>query len=585
MSHEMQQRVRDLFETAVEKPVAERLTWLREQTGTESAVYEQVARLLQASSASGEFLAQPACRRVLPPMTEGMIIGAYRVLRELGSGGMGIVYLSVRSDQAYHRLAALKVIRPELRSDPLVERFLAEREILARLDHPNIARIIDGGQTAEGLPYFVMDYVDGLPIDIFCSQRSATLTQRLNLFRQICEAVQYLHDNHIVHRDLKPANLLVTQDGVVKLLDFGIARPSDSATSATTGLPLLSPGYASPEQIISRSASPAADIYSLGAVLYELLTGARPLNFDGMGLQQMLKAVAELDPCPPSRVPIPPAPGGVDPNFGAIHSRLAGDLDSIVLMALRKDPSRRYASPAAFATDIERFQQNLPVMARRTSSLYLVGKTLQRHGVRIAASLVVAASLAFGGFSTYQAIHYRHQILQIRNEVETLRSTYLPSNAAAQVLTHVPVQASPSSGSQSVPQLNPQFSKDLNQLTHDLESVAPAVLRSPLAPRRLTSDMVDQSLDLFSRTAPETVKDPASAAALGRAYLAASELQWNPDGTSLNQPAQAAESCKKALQAIQAAKALTGNKLEGNNDVQQVVTQLLSTLHRIPAPE
>jgi hypothetical protein len=182
------------------------MAWLREQTGADSAVYEQVARLLQASSASGELLVQPACKRAMPPMSEGMTIGSYRVLRELGSGGMGIVYLTVRSDQVYHRLAALKVIRPELRSDPLVERFLAEREILARLDHPNIARIIDGGQTAEGLPYFVMDYVDGLPINIFCFQRSATLTQRLNLFRQICDAVQYLHDNHIVHRDLKPDN-------------------------------------------------------------------------------------------------------------------------------------------------------------------------------------------------------------------------------------------------------------------------------------------------------------------------------------------------------------------------------------------
>jgi serine/threonine protein kinase len=174
ISHEARQHIWSLFEKASELPAAERLAWLREQAGTENGLHEQVARLLEASGNSGEFLAQPVYHRALPPMTEGMTIGAYRVLRELGSGGMGIVYLAIRSDHVYRRLAALKVIRPELRSDPLIARFLAERQILARLDHPNIARIIGGGQTAEGLPYFVMDYVDGLPIDTFCSQRSAT---------------------------------------------------------------------------------------------------------------------------------------------------------------------------------------------------------------------------------------------------------------------------------------------------------------------------------------------------------------------------------------------------------------------------
>jgi len=583
MSTGTKQRVRDLFDMADGVPASERMTWLREQTKGEDGVYEQVAQLLKASSASGEFLAQSACQRPLPPMTEGTTIGSYRVLRELGSGGMGIVYLTVRSDQVYHRLAALKVIRPELSSDPLIERFLAEREILARLDHPNIARIIDGGQTAEGLPYFVMDYVDGLPINVFCSHRNATLAQRLNLFRQICDAVQYLHDNRIVHRDLKPANLLVTEAGVVKLLDFGIARTSDSTTSATTGLPLLTPGYASPEQILSRSSSPSADIYSLGAILYELLTGVRPLNLDGLSLPEMLKVVAETAPCLPSRVPPPAAPGGPDPTFTAIHHQLAGDLDSIVLMALRKEPNRRYVSPAAFATDIERFQQNLPVMARRTSPLYLVGKSIQRRGIRVVASIIVAASLAFGCFATYKVIYYRHQIEGIRNEVENLRSVYLPSNVLAQA--QAPVQASSPSSSQAISQPNPQLSKDLNQLAHDLESVAPTMLRSPLVPRSQTSNLVEQSLDLFSETTPEAVKDPASAAALGRAYLAASHLQWNPEGASLDQPAQAAESCRKALQTLQSADTLAGNNLVDNKDVKQVVTQLLGALQRIPASD
>ncbi|MGB8262131.1 MAG: serine/threonine-protein kinase, partial [Terracidiphilus sp.] len=534
-----QQRVRELFAAAAEVPAAERKAWLRRQTAGQDELYEKVARLLDASQSSGGFLAEPAFQRPAPPAVEGTTIGAYRVLRELGSGGMGIVYLTVRSDNVYNRLAALKVIRPELRSDPLVRRFLAERQILARLDHPNIARIVDGGETPDGLPYFVMDYVDGQPIDQFCAARQATLEERLELIRQTCAAVEYLHANNVIHRDLKPANLLVTEAGVVKLLDFGIARHVATATGETTGLPLLTPGYASPEQLLSRTLTPAADIYSVGAVLYELLTGARPLRLEGLTLPEMLKTVAESEPCPPSqaRATMPAAGQAADSALEELRPRLAGDLDAIVLMALRKQPERRYPSPAALAADLDRFRRGLPVVARRDSKLYFIARTLRRNALRIAAGLLVAASLGVGGVSTWRAMHYRQQIQSVRADVETLRNRYAPAagQAAGSVAPEAKKRVPPPA------QLSPtQLSEDLNGLARKLQAAPPEALSGPLAPTEMSTDLVHEALDLFARVAPEAMHDPETAAALGRAYLAVSRLQWNPDGKSLDQPAGAA---------------------------------------------
>jgi hypothetical protein len=257
------------------------------------------------------------------------------------------------------------------------------------------------------------------------------------------------------------------------------------------------------------------------------------------------------------------------------------------MVSLRKEPERRYASPAAFAADVVRFQQNFPVVARRNSPLYVVGKNLQRYSVRIAACLVIAASLAFGGISTYKAIHYRIEIEKIRTEVETMRSLYA-SQPATQTLhaeegSTAGLSSSKNEGHSLEPgqkpgqASKPELSKDLNILARNLQSTTPEVLRSPLAPRRLTKELVQQSLDLFSAAAPEAIKDPASAAALGRAYLAVSQIQWNSNGASLNQPEEAAKTCKKALIALKS------RRLEsGNQEVRQVVGQLLGALNRIP---
>jgi serine/threonine protein kinase len=265
MAENTQRLIRDLFDGASELPATERQAWVEARAQGNAEVAAHVMRLLNAARASGQsFLAEPVFKRESPALQEGMMIGPYRVLRELGSGGMGVVYLTMRSDEVYRRLAALKVIRPELRDHPLKDRFLREREILARLDHPNIARIIDGGTTPNGLPYFVMDYVDGRPLDAYCRATCATLDQRLNLFRQTCDAVEYLHENNVLHRDLKPANILVTANGQVKLLDFGVSKLGFSKpgfdSKATAGMPVVTAVYASPEQIGAQTVTAASDI-------------------------------------------------------------------------------------------------------------------------------------------------------------------------------------------------------------------------------------------------------------------------------------------------------------------------------------
>jgi eukaryotic-like serine/threonine-protein kinase len=565
MADNTQRLIRELFDAASDLPVAERQAWLETHAHGDAEVVASVMRLLRASSASGQgFLAEPAFKRERPALEEGMMIGPYRVLRELGSGGMGVVYLAMRSDEVYQRLAAVKVIRPELRANPMRDRFLKEREILARLDHPNIARIIDGGTTPNGLPYFVMDYVDGLPLDGYCRSQRATLEQRLGLFRQACEAVQYLHDNNVLHRDLKPANILVTQTGQVKLLDFGVSKlgtlKAGFDNNTTTGMPVLTAGYASPEQITSKPVTAASDIYSLGVVLYELLTGVRPLKPDDKNLPEILETITDELPLKPSTQPEPPA--DVDPGhlLAGIRPRLAGDLDCILLMALRKEPERRYASAAAFAEDIARFLARRPVLARGDGTAYRLSRTLRRHRMRVAALVLIAISLAGGGVALWRALDYRNQIQALKGELVELKSHESQYRSLP------------------VPQARALMQKDLNHLSTEIEAKAPAILKSKLAPKTTTRQLVQQSLTYFADTQPSTGNDPPTVAALGRAYLAVAQTQWSPEHASLNDPKEAVDTC------IAAVKALTANKeLMQNPEIQQTLEKFRVVLEANPA--
>jgi eukaryotic-like serine/threonine-protein kinase len=332
----------------------------------------------------------------------GNRIGPYRILREIGRGGMGAVYLAERDDEHYRRQVAIKLIKPGLGGDVIRRRFRNEMQILAELNHANIARLFDGGETPEGVPYLVMEYVEGSPINEYCEGKQLSTEQRLNLFCTVCAAVQYAHQHLVIHRDIKPGNVLVTSDGVPKLVDFGIAKLLDQGTFGSdltaTAMPFMTPQYASPEQLRSESVTTATDVYSLGVVLYELLSGRLPYRFRSRVPHEMAKAICEDDPERPS-IAIAAANGDERQTIKR-PKRLHADLDNIVLMAMRKEPQRRYASAEQLAEDIQRHLNGLPVRARQDTFAYRAGKFIRRQKVAVAAAALVAITLLVGIIAT-----------------------------------------------------------------------------------------------------------------------------------------------------------------------------------------
>jgi tRNA A-37 threonylcarbamoyl transferase component Bud32/tetratricopeptide (TPR) repeat protein len=333
----------------------------------------------------------------------GRTVSQYRIVAKLASGGMGDVYRAVRADGTYEKQVAVKFIRSGFDTDFFLDRFRSERQILANLDHPNIARLIDGGTTDDGKPYVVMEYVQGQPIDAYCDQHASSLLERLHLFRTVCSAVAYAHQNLVVHRDLKPGNILVTGEGVPKLLDFGIARilnprQSEMASEHTVTLfRMLTPDYASPEQVRNEAITTSSDVYSLGVILYVLLTGQRPYRVGTGSPHEIMKAICETDPDKPStavtRVPAAERVGGK-------RRALAGDLDNIVLKALKKESERRYSSVEQFSEDIGRHLAGLPVVAHRDTIGYRARKFMGRHKVAVGAAALLALSLVGGLIAT-----------------------------------------------------------------------------------------------------------------------------------------------------------------------------------------
>jgi serine/threonine protein kinase/tetratricopeptide (TPR) repeat protein len=342
------------------------------------------------------------------PDPSGELIGPYRIVRSLGRGGMGEVFLAERADQQFQQQVAIKLVRRGLLSRHVQGRLKLERQILATLDHPNIARLFDGGTTADGTPYIVMEYVDGEPIDIYCDSRSLTIAQRLGLFRTVCSAVHRAHQNLVVHRDLKPSNILVTRDGVPKLLDFGIAKMLDDRqmmhTMAVTHADyrVMTPDHASPEQISGEPITTASDTYVLGVVLYEMLCGCKPFTPKGNRLGDLERAICEETAPAPSMVVQQHADAaaiarqrGTSP--ARLRRELAGDLDNIVQMAMRKEPQRRYSSVEQFSADVERHLLGMPVLARADAWSYRAGKFLKRHA--LVAGLAAAFVALLIGFS------------------------------------------------------------------------------------------------------------------------------------------------------------------------------------------
>jgi len=403
-----------VFEAALDLPVADRAAFIDDACGGNAALLEEVRSLLSWHKGSTGFLETPAGHFVDLTVEAssavkliGQPVGPWRILDVVGTGGMGVVYRAERADAAFRRHAALKVVRPGPDSPQIVERFQLERETLAALDHPNIARLMDGGTTAEGQPFFVMELVDGEPIDRYCDEQRLSIDERLDLFRKVCAGVQYAHENLVVHRDIKPDNILVTKDGVPKLLDFGVAKilsrdaaPEDPAATAATWM--MTPDYASPEQVSGRPSTTATDVYSLGVLLHVLLTGARPYTLSGTTPAAIEKQLLEFTLIPPSeRAVSSPESEERAAQRGGLNSlklakRLTGDLDAIVMRALGRVPASRYSSVEQLAEDVARHRASYPVHARGRTAGYATRLFVRRHRAAIAVASLVGAVIVGG---------------------------------------------------------------------------------------------------------------------------------------------------------------------------------------------
>ena len=389
------QNVKEIFLTALEKDAVSRPKFLDEICAADSALREEIESLLASHEEVEDFIEEPAFQvgKVFAhdsKRTEKHF-GNYKIINEIGAGGMGAVFLAARADGEFSQQVAVKIIRQTIAESEIVNRFKRERQILASLNHPNIARLLDGGVSADGLPFLAMEFVEGEAITKFAERENLNLEARLQLFLKVCSAVIYAHRSLIVHRDLKPSNILVTHDGEPKLLDFGLAKLlgenlTNDAAQTQTAFRAMTPAYASPEQLKNEPITTASDIYSLSVVLYELLTGERPFHFEGKSLDEIIKTVTAFEPPPPS----------ANPKSKFRNPKLRGDLDNIVLTALRKEPARRYQSVEAFADDIERYLNGLPVSARPNTFSYRASKFIKRHKVGVAAASLIFLSLIGG---------------------------------------------------------------------------------------------------------------------------------------------------------------------------------------------
>lgn len=390
MTPERWRQVKSTLQQLLDQPRAARPFLLDSLCAGDRQLRAEVESLLAADDEAGAFLEQPALEQDLTPGTR---LGPWRLAEQLGRGGMGAVYRAVRDDDQFQQEVAIKVVKRGMDTVEVLERFRYERQILAFLNHPNIGRILDGGAAPDGRPYLVMELVEGIPINDYCSIHGLSIPARLDLFRRVCEAVQYAHRNLIVHRDLKPGNILINTQGEPKLLDFGIAKilvpnlPGQSAT-LTLNERRLTPDYASPEQVRGEPVNTASDVYSLGAVLYELLTGKRAHRFENLSAAELERVVCETEVARPSEVCAEHAP------------ILRGDLDTIILKALHKDSSRRYLSVEQFSEDLRRWEAGLPVLARPDTLTYRARKFVARNRAGVAFAALLAIALVGGAVAT-----------------------------------------------------------------------------------------------------------------------------------------------------------------------------------------
>jgi TolB-like protein/Tfp pilus assembly protein PilF/tRNA A-37 threonylcarbamoyl transferase component Bud32 len=416
MTGDQWQAVKRIAADALDVSERERAAFVASRCGADASLRHDVLSLLASTAKATDLfeasdLPAAGLRAILVEAESaagslvGRHIGPYRLVAEIGRGGMGAAFLAERADEAFTRRVAVKLIKRGMDTDAILRRFLHERQILANLSHPNIATLLDGGTTDDGLPYFIMEYVDGLPIDVFCDSQTLPVRARLALFQAVCAAVQHAHENRVIHRDLKPANILVSTSGVPKLLDFGIAKLLDPERGLHTGdgatlARAMTPEYASPEQIRGEAVTTAADVYSLGVLLYVLLTGRHPTRVEGRTPLEIERAICEEAPPDPSTVIDDDASQARGAKAEMLRRTLSGDLDAIVLMALEKSPARRYASVQAQADDIQRYLDGRPILARVDRFGTRLVRRLTRGG-RFAVAAALCAAMIIGVATFY----------------------------------------------------------------------------------------------------------------------------------------------------------------------------------------
>ena len=483
MTPERWRKVKSVLAEALEQPAPARQAWLHTTCGADEELRTEVESLLGASDDAGDFLESAA----LEPGA-GTKIGHYRIVREIDRGGMGAVYLAVRDDE-FEQEVAIKVVKRGMDTDAVLRRFRYERQILAFLNHQNIAKLLDGGATNDGRPYIVMEYIQGRPIGEYCHEHGLSVEDRVRLFRQVCEAVEYAHRNLIIHRDLKPANILITPQGQPKLLDFGIAkifvpdRP-ELTLSVTSSGRMLTPDYASPEQVRGEPMTTATDVYSLGAVLYELLTGMKAQRFDTLSPAEIEKVVCTQDP----------------PKAGL------GDLDHILSKAMEKEVSRRYLSVEQFSADLGRWLDGRPIKAREATLWYRTSKFVRRHRGGVATAALVTLSLLAGLATTaWQASIARQERDRAQrrfNDVRRLANSFL--------------------------------------VEHD-------VLAAVAGGTAVRSQLLKDALEYLDTLAEEAQDDPGLQRELASAYEKMGDVQGRADGPNLGDAGAALESYRKAV--------------------------------------
>ena len=499
------QQVKDLFADALDQPADLRLEFLTDQCNGDRLLFDEVRSLLAASSEAENLIENNAIDLAskvgaAEANYAEQHFGNYRILREIGSGGMGSVFLAERDDGEFRMQVALKLVKQSIADSEVIARFKRERQILANLNHPNIAVLHDGGVSEKGEPFLAMEYVDGESLIDHAANNRLSVKDKLRLFLKVCSAVSYAHRNLVVHRDLKPSNILVKKDGEPKLLDFGLAKAFESDLSTTqTGLRAFTPAYASPEQILGGNITTASDIYSLGVVFYELLTGTKPLNIDHKSFDEIISTVNNVEPIPPSAV-------ANENDIEALSNLLRGDLDTIALTALRKEPERRFRTVDDFAEDIKRHLAARPISARPNTTGYLAGKFIRRNKIAVTAAILIVFSLVTGFvFSLWQAERARHE----RDRAEK------------------------------------RF-RDVRQLSNSLLfEISPKIERLPgsIDAREL---LVKRALEYLDSLAAESQGDQTLSAELAAAYEQVGDLQGNIDKPNLSDFAGALVSLEKA---------------------------------------